>query len=618
MNEGFVDGKWIPDKFKEAVKLQKEIQEVLDYISTVEFEARLSALKMDVRGTDLTVESFKAILEEAHSTIEDQLSNLEAVRLENLKIAKMEFDQTGNQQAYDEALEVIESEFNKKRLELNFKTFDFGMETLQEAFAEELAMAEPVFGTTFKDAFRKGFIQGVANPEEIYKMPLDQMMADLQMAYHVGIQDLDISSAARKNMKNLVKALQPREDEYAEIASSALKAGELVPEEVNRGLTASHKLKAIAGSIESQNYMVGRMLSTDTSFLKLLATSENAGRNINKDVAKGLANNLTLVKNEATGTVTGIKNAITGEVINITPILKDNLKALGINIGEGLEQGVNEGVKEKEYRNIFQKIGDWFKDHFGIRSPSRVFMELGRNLSQGLLEGVSSNISSNERSWKNIWTSLWRGARTTSDTELSATNRTVSNKLSEMSSNMNTSDIRSTWRKLWEPFGDTVDKELAWADKQLGWGISDLVHRLKWNDISSAWRNIWNNLSTPRIKLPHFSITGSFSLSPPSIPKISVKWYGEGGLPDVGELFVAREAGPELVGSIGGRTAVANNDQIVTAVSEGVAKAVSKVLGQGNSSGDVVLQVGELELGRISKLAINKYNKQTGNVTVEV
>lgn len=46
--------------------------------------------------------------------------------------------------------------------------------------------------------------------------------------------------------------------------------------------------------------------------------------------------------------------------------------------------------------------------------------------------------------------------------------------------------------------------------------------------------------------------------------------YATGGYPSEGELFIAREAGPELVGSIGGRTAVANNDQIVEAVSDGV------------------------------------------------
>ena len=53
--------------------------------------------------------------------------------------------------------------------------------------------------------------------------------------------------------------------------------------------------------------------------------------------------------------------------------------------------------------------------------------------------------------------------------------------------------------------------------------------------------------------------------------------YAAGGSPGGGQLFVAREAGPELVGTLGGHTAVMNNDQIVASVSAGVARAVSGV-----------------------------------------
>ena len=49
--------------------------------------------------------------------------------------------------------------------------------------------------------------------------------------------------------------------------------------------------------------------------------------------------------------------------------------------------------------------------------------------------------------------------------------------------------------------------------------------------------------------------------------------YASGGFPQVGEAFIAREAGPELVGTIGRRTAVANNDQIVEGIASGVAVA---------------------------------------------
>lgn len=98
----------------------------------------------------------------------------------------------------------------------------------------------------------------------------------------------------------------------------------------------------------------------------------------------------------------------------------------------------------------------------------------------------------------------------------------------------------------------------------------------------------------------------------------SVGAYATGGFPDMGQLFVAREAGPELVGSIGGKAAVANNDQIVAAVSKGVFEAVVSALGTGSAGGDVVLQVGSSELGRIAINSINKVTRQEGRLLLQV
>lgn len=56
-----------------------------------------------------------------------------------------------------------------------------------------------------------------------------------------------------------------------------------------------------------------------------------------------------------------------------------------------------------------------------------------------------------------------------------------------------------------------------------------------------------------------------------NIPKIPT--FAEGGYPETGQMFIAREAGAELVGNIGRKTAVVNNEQIVASVSRGVAEA---------------------------------------------
>lgn len=117
-----------------------------------------------------------------------------------------------------------------------------------------------------------------------------------------------------------------------------------------------------------------------------------------------------------------------------------------------------------------------------------------------------------------------------------------------------------------------------------------------WNSVfkplKSAWDAVsswWNTSVQPTIDNWKSKISNVFSggigsvfsggtaIRSGTFGKVSLK--ANGGFVSSGELFAARESGPELVGTIGGRTAVANNDQIVEAVSAGVARAVASVMG---------------------------------------
>ena len=66
------------------------------------------------------------------------------------------------------------------------------------------------------------------------------------------------------------------------------------------------------------------------------------------------------------------------------------------------------------------------------------------------------------------------------------------------------------------------------------------------------------------------------NLSPVSFGRVSIPRFAEGGFPEQGQMFIAREAGAEMVGNIGRRTAVVNNEQIVESISVGVAEANSE------------------------------------------
>ena len=63
------------------------------------------------------------------------------------------------------------------------------------------------------------------------------------------------------------------------------------------------------------------------------------------------------------------------------------------------------------------------------------------------------------------------------------------------------------------------------------------------------------HIEFPHINLPHFSLSGEFSLMPPSVPTIGIEWYAKGGIMTAPTLFgmnggramVGGEAGPEAV-----------------------------------------------------------------------
>lgn len=118
--------------------------------------------------------------------------------------------------------------------------------------------------------------------------------------------------------------------------------------------------------------------------------------------------------------------------------------------------------------------------------------------------------------------------------------------------------------------------------------------------------------------LAHSKVTSTVSSS------ISIiKPYATGGFPERGQMFIARESGPEMVGRIGTRTAVANNDQIVDSVTFGVASGNQVVVSaiyamaqqvvnavESSSGGDVYLDADKV--GRTITKAQNRQNQMYG------
>lgn len=176
-------------------------------------------------------------------------------------------------------------------------------------------------------------------------------------------------------------------------------------------------------------------------------------------------------------------------------------------------------------------------------------------------------------------------------------------------------ELRADWESMketWATFrskistGVTVLKD-KWKAFKEAWDTFMAPLQTAWDSLKDSWSNAidgivekiqglisWvqtaiDNLAT-LLGLKSVASSGGTTVNAAGISH-HVGKYATGGHPDTGELFLAREAGPEMVGTIGGRTAVANNDDIVESIKAGVYEAVMAGMGNGGGNSDVNLKV---------------------------
>lgn len=182
-------------------------------------------------------------------------------------------------------------------------------------------------------------------------------------------------------------------------------------------------------------------------------------------------------------------------------------------------------------------------------------------------------------------------------------------------------DLSKGWEETWTSI-ETWWKDTAKPaiDNILG-GICAIFDPETYKEMWKKFTEWWDGLDLPELdfKMPHFTwgtreATGTlkkvmeFLDIPARIPTLDVSWYAQGGLPPVGQMFVAREAGPELVGTIGNRSAVVNNDQIVDSVSQGVYRAVVQAMGESGGSQVVEAKVNDKVLFEV---VVNRNRQET-------
>lgn len=171
-----------------------------------------------------------------------------------------------------------------------------------------------------------------------------------------------------------------------------------------------------------------------------------------------------------------------------------------------------------------------------------------------------------------------------------------------------TKDWERAWNGVADIFGGIFD-----TIKSVVIGVINSIITI-FNTLLGAFESVVNGVinAVNNIKVVN-PFTGEDIWSP-SINTVSVKRielipYASGGFPKTGSMFIANEAGPELVGRIGNQSAVVNNQQIIEGVSSGVYEAVVAAMSQNKNNSRTVIQID----GRTILTATEKASRNRGS-----
>lgn len=583
--------------------LQGYFEQISDKIQTDLLEqvpARIEEAKKDYKNQSWIYKIFNSESAHVEQTLRDYQSQVIDPVEEKLKKSLESIGLEGSTYAGEAGENIISSLFE------NITTYSTeGIPTVERILKDD-------FGSVFEKSMKevgKNASQGLANGIESKSKEVEKASKNISNKAITQSQNtFEIHSPSRAMKRIGAYATQGLIDGIKSLTNDLQKvAKNLVKDFTTLGKDTIKGLRNGWDSLKESK--IGKEIAGLSNYAKTKAGSALTWlKQKGKDTVKGLREGWDSLKDTKIGTeMSGLSEYLQKKMGD----LKEKTKIKGEQIINGLKSGWS-AVKESNFGSEVAKIAGYTKEKMGDLKEK--IKSKGEQIVSGLGSGYSEK-------WRDSFSKT-----------LSGTGNKISSGIGSISKNESIKSkggqIVTALKSGWNEKKEDLNEWLSSIPDLISKGIGSLFDVGK--NLADKFVKGLKSVSMPtlNVKTKTTSI-GSSSSNPnmfvKSVGKPSVEAFATGGFPNTGQMFVANESGPELVGKLGKRNVVANNMQITDGIADAVApavyEAVTAAMKNSNSTNTrddspivVEVKVGEEAIARAVAKGQRKLNRRMSPV----